>query len=322
MLGLSAAGAAARDSSPALRLDGIIPLDNVSDRIDHFALDAGRQRLFLAALGNNTVEVIDLAGKKRVRQLTGFAEPQGIAIGPETRRVVVANGQDGICRVFDADSLQETGRVELKDDADNVRYDAASTLFWVGYGSGGLAAIDAQTSQVVMDVKLEAHPESFQLETRGARIFVNVPKARIVAVVDRARHAVIAKWPLRDVSSNFPMALDEARHRLFVGCRKPAKLVVLNTDTGEAVAAVEIVGDSDDLLFDAAHHRIFASGGEGFITVIAQRSADAYEVVEKIPTASGARTSLFDPSTDAVFLAVPHRLAQKSEIRIFHATTP
>jgi outer membrane protein assembly factor BamB len=187
----------------------------------------------------------------------------------------------------------------------------------VGYGEGGLAAIDPESGKQVADIKLDAHPESFQLETNGKRIFVNVPNAGHVAVVDRETGTVIEKIPMKEARANFPMALDEADHRLFIGCRKPAELLVLDMETGKTVASVDIVGDTDDLFYDAANKRIYVSGGEGRVTVISQVSADNYDVAGQVATAPGARTSFFVPETGTLYVAVPHRGAQKTELRAF-----
>src|SRR6266851_2574110 len=294
-----------------------IPLDGVAGRIDHFGLDAKGKRLFVAALGNNTVEVVDLVAGKVTQHISNLRTPQGIGFAPDSNRLAVANDQDGSCRFYDGTSLKQTASIELKDDADNVRYDAVSRRFWVGYGDGGLAAIDPESGKQVADVKLDAHPESFQLETKGKRIFVNVPNAGYVAVVDRETGTVIEKFPLKEAVGNFPMALDEADHRLLIGCRSPAKLLVLDTETGKTVAALDIVGDTDDLFYDAANKRIYVSGGEGRVTVISQTNADMYNVVGQVTTAPGARTSFFVPETKTLYVAVPHRGQQKAELRAF-----
>jgi YVTN family beta-propeller protein len=299
-----------------------IPLDGVEGRIDHFGLDAKGRRLFVVALGNDTVEVIDLVTGKVTQHISKLRTPQGIGFAPESNRLAVANDQDGSCRLYDGTSLQQTATVDLKDDADNVRYDNVSRRFWVGYGDGGLAAIDAESGKQVADVKLHAHPESFQLETRGKRIFVNVPNAGYVAVVDRETATVIEKFPLKDAAANFPMALDEADHRLFVGCRKPAKLLVLDMETGKTVATLDIVGDTDDLFYDATNKRIYVSGGEGGVTVISQTTADTYNVAGQVTTAPGARTSFFVPEARMLYVAVPHRGGQKAELRVFTVAPP
>ncbi len=299
-----------------------IPLPEVSGRIDHFTFDSKNNRLLVAALGHDTLEIIDVEKGGVVQEIAGFSHPQGVGFDPDSDRYIVANADDGVCRLFDAGTLAEAGRVDLKDDADNIRYDRAAKLLWVGYGDGGLAAIDPASGRQVADIKLEGHPESFQLETKGPRIFINVPDEQEVLVVDRQKKTVVAHWALTEAGSNFPMALDEAHHRLFVGCRHPAKLVVLNTDNGAVVASMDIVGDSDDVYFDAAHHSIYASGGEGFITVVSQKNPDTYVVTDKIPTASGARTSFFDADRGLLFLAVPERLMRSAEIRVYRVGSP
>jgi DNA-binding beta-propeller fold protein YncE len=300
------------DSSNLLTQVAMIPLDGVKGRIDHFGLDAKGKRLFVAALGNNTVEIVELT-----QHIGNLRAPQGIGFAPESNRLAVANDQDGSCRLYDGTSLQQTATIDLKDDADNVRYDKISRRFWVGYREGGLAAIDPESGKQVADVKLDAHPESFQIESRGKRIFVNVPNAGHVAVIDRETRTVLEKFPVKEAVANFPMALDEANRRLFIGCRKPARLLVLDTETGKTVASLDIVGDTDDLFYDAANKRIYVSGGEGRVTVISQTSADMYNIAGQVTTAPGARTSFFVPETSTLYVAVPHRGAQKAELRVF-----
>jgi DNA-binding beta-propeller fold protein YncE len=317
----------AADSSALVPVQ-VIPLTGVEGRIDHFALDAKGQRLFMAALGNNTVEVIDLSAGKVVQHIKALSTPQGIAFAPDANRLAIANDKDGSCRLYDGTSLEQVASVDLKDDADNVRYDPATKLFWVGYGggdgvAGGLAAIDAGSGKQVANVPLEAHPESFQLEREGKRIYVNVPGAGHVAVVDRVKAAVVAKWPLGKLAAaNFPMALDEKGRRVLVGCRRPAKLLVLNADDGAAVASVDVVGDTDDLFYDVESKRIYISGGEGRVTVVGQTDGDHYAVLGEVATAPGARTSYFVLDSRRLYVAVPHRGEQKAELRVFEAAAP
>ena len=307
----------AAQSGVPLKLKQTIPLPGVEGRIDHFAFDPAGDRLFVCALGNNTVEVLDLRKGDRVHSITGLGAPQGVAYVPEFDRLFVANDKGGICRIYDGKSFQAVGEVNFEDDADNVRYDEATKKIYIGFGSGGIAAVNAPDGKQIGSIKLSAHPEAFALEKQGNRIFVNVPDARHVAVIDREKGEVINKWGTDLALANFPMALDEANHRLFIGCRLPSRLVVLNTDSGDVVTKIEISGDSDDVFYDAKRHRIYAICGAGKIDIINQADANTYKAFAKVNTASGSRTGLFVPAQDTLFVAVPHRGSQQAEIRCY-----
>jgi DNA-binding beta-propeller fold protein YncE len=295
-----------------------IPLAGVEGRIDHMAADVNSGRLFVAALGNKTLEVLDWNSGKRIKSIAGLDEPQGIVYRPDTNRLYVATGGDGSVRIYDGTSFTLLQTLKLGDDADNLRFDAAARLVWAGYGSGALTSIDGDGKRVG-DIPVSAHPESFQLEKSGPRIFVNAPRSRKIEVVDREKKAVVANWSIGLEISNFPMALDEKSKRLFVVCRTPARLIVFDTDSGKTVAKIPTVGDSDDLFFDPDRHRLYATGGEGAIVVYEQQSADQYNQIGRITTAAGARTSLFVPEAGRLFVAVPHRGTQTAEIRVFKA---
>ena len=305
---------AAQDST-LLLLTQTIPLPGVEGRIDHLDVDISGQRLFVCALGNNTVEVIDLNKGERIHTISGFGAPQGVAFVPELNRLLVANDKGGVCNIYDADSFQLIGKVDFADDADNVRYDSVSKEIYVGFGSGGIGIINAVDGKQVGSIKLAAHPEAFELERQGHRVFVNIPTARHVAVVDRDKGEVIATWKTDGAFGNFPMALDEANHRLFVGCRLPSKLVVLDTASGKTVTSVGISGDPDDIFYDSKRHRVYVICGAGKIDIIDQTDANTYKALAKINTADGARSGLFVPERDALFVAVPHRGSQQAEIR-------
>ncbi len=300
-----------------LKLKQTIPLSGVEGRIDHFAFDPAGERLFVCALGNNTVEVLDLHKGQRIHSITSLGAPQGIAYIPELDRIFVANDKGGICKIYDGKSFQPVGELNFKDDADNIRYDEATKKIYIGFGSGGIAIISAPDGKQIGSIKLSAHPEAFALEKQGKRIFVNVPDARHVAVIDREKGEVINKWGTDLALANFPMALDEANHRLFVGCRLPSRLVVLNTDSGDVVAKIDISGDSDDVFYDNKRHRIYAICGSGKIDIIEQTNPKTYKALTKVDTANGARTGLFVPERDTLFVAVPHRGSQHAEIRCY-----
>jgi DNA-binding beta-propeller fold protein YncE len=307
----------AAQSAAPLKLKQTIPLSGVEGRIDHFAFDPAGERLFVCALGNNTVEVLDLRKGDRIHSITGLGAPQGIAYSPELDRIFVANDKGGTCKVYDGKSFQVVGELNFKNDADNVRYDEATKKVYVGFGSGGIAVVNAPDLKQIGSIKLSAHPEAFALEKQGQRIFVNVPDARHVAVIDREKGEVINKWGTDLVFGNFPMALDEANHRLFVGCRLPSNLVMLNTESGEVVAKVGISGDPDDLFYDNKRHRIYVICGAGKIDIMQQADPNTYKASAKVDTAEGARTGLFIPERDTLVVAVPHRGSQQAEIRCY-----
>ncbi len=304
--------------SGGLQLKQTIPLPGVEGRIDHLDLDAAGERLFVCALGNNTAEVLDLRKGERVHTISDLGAPQGLVYIAELNRLFIANDKGGVCKIYDAKSYQNVGEIDLKDDADNVRYDSATKKIYVGFGSGGIAIVNALDGKQISSIKLSAHPEAFELEKNGKRIFVNVPNSRHVAVIDREKGEVVTTWKTDLAFGNFPMALDEANHRLFVGCRLPAKLVVLNTESGDIVAKIDISGDPDDVFYDGKRHRIYAICGAGKIDIIEQTDPNTYAASARANTADGARTGLFVSERDTLFVAVPHRGSQKAEVRAYH----
>ena len=299
-----------------LRLEKTISLPDVQGRIDHMSVDVKSGRLFVSALGNNTVEVLDVNAGKRIATIKGLREPQGVLYVGDTNRLYVANGEDGTVRIFDANSYKLLSTLNYGDDADNLRYDPVHKSVYVGYGDGGLGEIDGNGNKGA-DVRLDAHPESFQIEKAGARIFVNLPDARRIAVIDRERHAVIATWKTDLAFANFPMALDESDHRLFIVTRLPARLLVIDTASGNIIQKLPAVSDSDDVFYDASRKRIYASGGGGEISVFQQKGPDHFSELPHLDTVKGARTSFFSPELDRLFLAVRREGAQTAEIRIY-----
>ncbi|MGK9167697.1 hypothetical protein KXR53_15435 [Inquilinus limosus] len=300
VLGMLSIGGFAADRP--LVLERTIPLDGVEGRIDHLAVDLGRKRLFVAELGNDTVDAVDLDTGKVVHRLTGLSEPQGVAYLPGPDLVVVANGGDGSVRVFQGEDLAPAGSIALGDDADNVRVDPSTGQILVGYGAGALAIIDPLSRSRIGEVELAAHPESFQFDPQAGRVFVNLPDARQIAVIDLASRRQVASWTVPGLRSNFPMALDERAAALAVVYRDPPRLVLLNPKAGAVIQSLETCGDADDVFFDAKRQRIYVSCGDGAVDVI-QRDSRGIGSVDRIETSSGARTSLFVPELDRLFVA-------------------
>ncbi len=297
---LTPAGSATAADRPPLVLEATIPL-NASGRIDHMAVDLRRQRLFVAELGNGSVDVIDLAARRVVSRISGLKEPQGVGYSEKADVLAVASAGDGSVRFYQGEGLAPAGMVSLGSDADNVRVDPQSGNVVVGYGSGGLAVIDPATRAKIADIALPGHPEGFRFDGAG-RAFVNIPDARQVAVIDLEAGRIGAAWRTPGVGGNFPMAFAPAEQLVAAVFRNPPKLLLLDAGSGAATARVEACGDADDVFFDGERKRIYVSCGEGAVSVF-QRDAAGYRPLAAVKTASGARTSLFVPELDRLFVA-------------------
>ena len=305
----------AQTAGAPLVLEAKIPLGPVSGRIDHLGIDLKRQRLFVAELGNNSLGVVDLAAGKVLRTVTGFREPQGVAYVPFADSVYVANAGDGSVHLLRGDDLAPVGRIELGEDADNVRVDTQRNRVLVGYGNGALAVIDPATRTKVSNIRLKGHPEGFQIDETGTKVVVNVPDARDIEVADLASETN-RSLPTQGAGSNFPMAIDRDAHRVLVVFRSPPTLMALSSQDGRVVAKIETCGDADDVFVDAKRHRVYVSCGEGVVDVLEQREAE-YRRLARVPTVSGARTSLFVPELDRLFVAVRARSREPAAIWVF-----
>jgi hypothetical protein len=319
----SAVGAQETATPPDVRplvLTEAIPLDGIKGRFDH--LGTNGRKLFVSALGNNTVEVIDISGRTLDHTITGVPNPQGVVFAPEVNKLFVGSSK-GKLYIYDGISFDLIKDIDFHGDVDKVRYDAAKKRVYVGYGdeeTAAIAAVDATTNQRIdEEYQLGAHPESFQLETSGPNIYVNLPDLKQIAVINRSTHAIY-RWPLT-LEHNFPMALDELHHRLFVGTHEPARLAVFDTTTGHMLAALPSVQDADDVYYDSARKRIYMPGGEGLIYTFEQKDADSYRLLAKIPAALGARTAGYfgkgKKGFDRFYLAVPARADHGAEVWIY-----
>jgi DNA-binding beta-propeller fold protein YncE len=308
------------DEFAPLVLVRIIPMPDVQGRFDHMAIDNKTGRLYAAVYGDDSVQVLETQRGKRVHSIEGFNKPQMVAYLPDLNRIVVSNEGDGSCKILDADTYKLIDTVKFSDDADQLRYDPATKRVYVGFGDGAIGMFDATTNKRIEgDFELGAHPESFQLEQRGPRIFVNLASISQIAVIDRNTRK-IEKWKLEEAGTNFPMALDEEHHRLFVATRRPARLLVLDTDSGKVIASLPGAADTDDMAYDATRKRIYVPGGEGFIFVYQQIDPDHYERIAKIQSAIGARTSAYYGQVgkhNSLYVAVPGRSNRGAELWVY-----
>ncbi len=326
---LASSGLVCGQESSVLSLKAHIPLPNVNGRIDHLSVDVKGQRLFVAAVDNHTLEVIDLKSGQHVHTITDLAEPQGVFYEAATDRLFVACALDGAAKIFDGTTFQVLATAKFPDDSDNIRYDARAKRVIVGYagakqlrkrteGTGGLGFLDSngnKTGNVVID----AHPESFRLEELGNRIFVNVPDKREIEVIDRVKFTVLARWPVTSAQGNFPMALDETHHRLFVATWTPSRMLVFDTETGKEISAGETAGPSDDLFYDSRRGRVYVLTGAGFLEVFQDRDHNHYDRIAHYPTPPHTQTGLFVPEWGRLFAAVQRQGEQSAEIRVYEA---
>jgi len=306
-----------------LRLAQTIPIPEVSGRLDHMTVDVEHQRLFVAAIESNTVEVIDVRNGRWAQSLPGFSKPQGVFYAPDSKKLFVANGTDGTCRTLDGETLALIHTEQLSLGADLVDYDRHAGQLYVGHGGkdagndyGEVSLIDGKTGVRTSGLQVNAHPGAI-LVSKGREAFVTVPEKAQIVVVDRKTHAVEHTWTLAGGVRAVSVALDEQEHRLFVGTRNPPFIVVLDTRSGKEVARMPTVNTLDGLFFDSVTRRTYASGGEGFIDIQRQIDPDHYEVVAHVPTGPNARTSLFVPELARLFVAVPKTVDHSAEVRVF-----
>jgi len=329
---------------------GSVSLKGVEGRLDHLTADPLSQRLFVAALENHSVEVIDLKHQQRTHSLSGIMEPQGLLFVPRSNRLLVCSRGDGTCRSFDASTFEEGPWVDLGRNADNVRLDQQSGTAYVGSGgepgSGLLSVIDlisllppnqggrsapprspadllpdrSHQADVSAEATLPAHPESFQIDPSKRRAFVNVPDEHQISVVSLTSTGIIvsATWPVTIAQKNFPMTLDADASRLFIACRIPPCLASYDTSTGKLLSTNACVGDADDMFFDARTQNIYVIGGEGFLDVfhVADQGGNITRI-QRIPTGTRARTGLFIPDLNILAVAVPHTTNGVAAVLLF-----
>jgi hypothetical protein len=300
---LTLGNAAAEEPNPPLVLERAIPLQDVSGRIDHMAIDLGRNRLLVAELGNGTADIIDLRSGKAVHRIAGLREPQGIGYAPGSDMIAIASAADGSVRLLRAGDFAQVATIGLGEDADNVRLDPQTGHLLVGYGTGGLAVIDSANRTIVSRTILPAHPEGFQLDPLARRAYINLPDAREIAVVDLRAGKLVTAWRVPpSLRANFPMARADTDGMLATVFRNPPRLVLLNPQTGAEQARLPTCGDADDVFFDSRRHRIYISCGDGTVDVLRNEPL-VYGLVSRVKTSSGARTSLFVPELDRLFIA-------------------
>jgi DNA-binding beta-propeller fold protein YncE len=303
---------------PAVEPVQTIVLKGKAGNLDHVAIDQRRGRLFVANKANNTMDIVDLAAGKLLKQVPGQQAIQGIAYAPDLDRVYVGLGGKGLFNVFDGNSYRLLKTIKFQDDSDNVRYDPRKHVVYVAHAENSLAVVDCKSYAVKTDIKLPGEAEGFQLDANGRMLYVAIPSPSQVVVIDTGKNEVAGSHPIKAAEDATALALDDANHRIFVGCRKPGMLVVLDAGSGKEVATVPIPGEVDDLFYDAQRHLLYASCGEGAVALVRQVDADHYEAAGKVDTAKGAKTSLFVPESSKLYVAVPQQQGKPGpEVRVY-----
>jgi len=320
-VGLVSAQAAATSGSAPLVLVQRIPMPNVKGRMDHLGVDLEGKRIFAAALGDdqNTVEVVDFQAGKRIATILGQAKPQGVFYSADFKKLFVSNGDAGTYKVFRGDDLKPISSVRLGTNPNHVGYDPATKYLYVGFRdatSGHLAIVDTESGRNIGDIRTDSQPGGIKIESVGPRIFVTLAGANKIGVVDRGKRQQIATWPLAYAVS--ALALDESRHRLFAGGRNPAKLIVLDTVSGKEIAELDCVSGIDDLWYDTARRRIYATGTDG-LAIYDQKDADHYTPMVKVTSAPGAATSIWVPTLGRLFVSAPKVGNGEAAILVFEA---
>jgi DNA-binding beta-propeller fold protein YncE len=301
----------------SLKLVQTIPLKGAPGRLDHLAIDSTNGRLFVANLSNNSLDVVDLKSGTLIKQVPEQKKIQGIAYAADLDRIYVGNGVSGECNVFDGKDYKLLKSIKLPD-ADNVRYLPSRHLIFVGHGEKALSVIDARTYEVKAEIALPGQPEGFQLDTKRPRLYLNTVRPTRLVFIDTDKNEVLHSNPLKRADRAYPLAVDEANHRLFLGCREKPSIVVVDSETGKEVTSVAIPDDIDDLFYDGKNKRLYASCGAGSLAVVRQRDADHYEMLETIPTTKLARTCLFDLVGERLYLVVPRQEgAEGPTVRVY-----
>jgi DNA-binding beta-propeller fold protein YncE len=300
-----------------LKLEKEIQMPGVRGRIDHIAVNLSKKLLYVAALGNNTVEVLSLDDGKTLASIKNIEEPQGVVFLPAQNEIAVASGGSGDCFFFNATTFEKTAAIHLDGDADNIRYDAVNEKLYVGYGNGGIAIIDPLKHALLKELTLPAHPEGFQLDMKLDRLYVNLPDAGSIAVVALPALTLADTWKTGRFKANFPMAIDTANNLVYAAFRHAPSLVSFDVLTGRQAGSVGMVDDVDDIFFDPRKQEIYATGGGGYINIFRKKNRETFDMVAAIPTRSGARTSLLVPSLNIFIVAERAADGQPAGIAVY-----
>jgi DNA-binding beta-propeller fold protein YncE len=305
-----------------LKLLQTIPLSGVDGALDHMAIDVQRQRLFIPAEQHGTVEVLDLRTGNRIRTISAAKWPSTVIYHPESNEIFVTDRADGTCKVFNGENYELVKSIKLAVGADNAAYDAPSHYLYVSAGGRHagmpitlIAIVSALNGQHLGNIPVDSvNVQAMAFESSGPKMYADLADVNKIAVIDREKRSIITTWSLApQCQKPYALSLDSAHHRLFVGCRlfatqaewwQPGKMLVLNTDSGKAVAAFDAGGGADEMFFDAASQRIYLQGYEGIADVWKEVDPDHYESIGRIQGGVHGKTSLLVPELKRYYVAV------------------
>jgi DNA-binding beta-propeller fold protein YncE len=311
----------------SLKLTQTIVLPSVAGRFDHFAFDAAGDRLFVAATGNHSVEIVNVKTGARIESLTGLGKPHGLAWVPDQGKLFVADGTLAALKVFAGTPLKVIASLPLSDDADDMVYDPQTGLLYVGHGGsssnvpGRIAVVNTRDNSLVENLPASAHPEALDMDQEGKRVFANIADSSEIVVIDSTTHSIKATWKLSRAKDNVPIAFDQEDHALLVGCRTPARSLSLDGATGVEISDLPSAVGADDLFYEPVRHRAYLISGSGAVDVYEVAPDKSLKAVDSIKTGPGAKTGLLVPSLKSLFVAVPATSAQPAEIRMY-STAP
>lgn len=323
-----AALAAIAQPAPPLTLRQTIVLPGVMGKFDHFAIDLSCGRLFAAATGNHSVEVINLKTGKVEQSITGLGKPHGLAWVASTHTLYVADGTLSELQKYDGAPLTLSGKLRLSDDTDDLVYDEAAHLLFVGHGGTNpanparVAVVDTASFQLRNNITVATHPEALDIDPAGQRIFANIADSSEIAVIDgkaQSGDGILAHWKLTKAADNVPLAWNADDHVLYVACRTPATLIALNAESGQELYSITTIGGADDLFYDQARHRVYVIGGSGGVEIFQVGRDQSPRSLGTIHTAEGAKTGLYVPSQSLLYVGIPGVEGHPAEIRIYSA---
>src|SRR3984957_17056928 len=325
---------------PTLRLVPTIPLSGVGGRLGHMAVGFGKKRLFVSAVGNGTLEVLDLGAGKVINSIPGIKDAQdALFLGGQFNKLYVSS-LDGTLRIFQGETFRLIQALKIEPDPNRLLYDAATDLIYFGYG-GQNAGFDAYGRVGIIQAKRGAPSDQFvadmiaptyrpghlaemAMEDDG-KLLVCDSRADAMFQFDTRKRELLKSWPARGDGAG-DMSLDRARHRLFVGTRVPPEMTVYDSVSGKEIASLPGPDTMDGVYYDPELKRIYMSGGRwygspeaspGWVYVYQQQDADHYELVSKVKTRPGSGTSLFVPHLNRLYVASQAIADQEAAILVF-----